>query len=100
MIIISPSSSTRTASPVVASTSDLDPTLGRLNITTESVVRPRSECQAGSDQLKLGHKTKTPLTEEQRRERAVGRFKSKVGEDISEELKNKWKEIHLNPNRK
>ena len=45
----------------------LDPRLGRLEITTENVVKPRSECQGGHSQLNLGNKTKTPLMEEERK---------------------------------
>lgn len=72
----------------------------RLNITTKHVVKPRSECRGGSDQLKLGYKTKTPLTEEQRKARAVARVKEKVGEEVAERLIKKWKEIQLEKKKK
>ena len=71
-----------------------------LNITTKHVVKPRSECRGGSDQLKLGYKTKTPLTEEQRKARAIERVKAKVGEEVAEGLMKKWKEIQLVKERK
>ena len=45
--------------------------------------------------MKLGYKTKTPLTEEQRKARAVARVKEKVGEEVAERLIKKWKEIQL-----
>ena len=70
----------------------LDPRLGRLEITTENVVRPRSECQGGHGQLKLGNKTRTPLTEEERKARAIARVKSKVGEEVANKILKKWEE--------
>ena len=82
---------------VVASPSPQDT---RLNITTENVIRPRSECRGGSDQLKLGYKTKTPLTEEQRKARALERVKAKVGEGVAENLLKKWNEIQSGNDKK
>ena len=71
-----------------------------LNITTKNVVKPRSECRGGSDQLKLCYKTKTTLTKEQRKARAIERVKEKVGEEVAEGLMKKWKEIQLVKERK
>ena len=70
----------------------LDPRLGRLEITTENVVKPRSECQGGHSQLILGNKTKPPLTEEERKARAIARVKSKIGEEIAKKILKKWEE--------
>ena len=70
----------------------LDPRLGRLEITTENVVKPRSECQGGHSQLNLGNKTKTPLMEEERKARTIARVKSKVGEEVANKILKKWEE--------
>ena len=37
-----------------------------LNITTERVIKPRSECKGGSGQLKLGNKTKNPFNHKEK----------------------------------
>ena len=70
-----------------------------LNVTTEQAIKPRSQCSGGSGQLKLGHKTKPALTEKERRERAMDRIKSKVGEEIAEDLHNKWKQVQRDRNK-
>ena len=75
----------------VASSSEAElPTADSTNVTTERVIKARSECKGGRSQLKFGYKTKAPLTEEERKERAISRVKSKVGEEIAENLMTKW----------
>ena len=50
--------------------------------------------------MKLGYKTKTPLTEEQRKARALERVKAKVGEGVAENLLKKWNEIQSGNDKK
>ena len=85
---------------LVASSSEAElPAGDSTNVTTERVIKARSECKGGSGQLKLGYKTKAPLTEEERKERAISRVKSKVGEEIAEKLMTKWKTLQNEKNK-
>ena len=63
-----------------------------------NVVRPRSNCSGGASQLKLGHKTKPPLTLKEKNERATKRVKDKIGNDLAQQLLEKWKEIKKDKN--
>ena len=81
---------------MVASSSEAElPAADSINVTTERVIKARRECKGGSGQLKLGYKTKAPLTEEERKERAI----SQVGEEIAENLMTKWKTLHNEKNK-
>ena len=76
---------------LVASNSEAElPRADSTNVTTERVIKARRECKGGSGQLKLGYKTNSPLTEKERKECAFSRVKSKVGEEIAENLMIKW----------
>ena len=57
------------------------------------MIKARSDCKGGNGQLKLGYRTKAPLTEEERKERAINRVNSKVWEEIAENMMTKWKTL-------
>ena len=63
------------------------------SINTKENIRPRSQCDGGTKQLKLKNQTKGSAPNCTVKERALARINKKVGEDKSAELKARWDEI-------
>ena len=64
-----------------------------MTINTSDNIRPRSECDGGTKQLKLKNITKGPATNEVKKERALERIKKKIGEDKAKDLLDQWEEV-------
>ena len=69
---------------------EMDNDLSVVEVKVE--VASDEECSA-ADPLKLGHRSKVPLAEDIRKERALNRVKAKVGEEIANDLLDKWKQV-------
>ena len=62
-------------------------------INTRDNIRPRSECNGGTKQLKLQNLTKGRATNEVSKARAIERIHRKIGEENAGELLARWQEI-------
>ena len=71
----------------------LDESVEKSINTKDNTIRPRSQCDGGTKQLKLNNQTKGPALNCIVKERALARINQKVGEAKSAELKARWNEI-------
>ena len=62
-------------------------------INTRDNIRPRSECNGGTKQLKLQNLTKGRATNKVSKARAIKRIHRKIGEENAGELLARWQEI-------
>ena len=62
-------------------------------INTQENIRPRSECDGGTRQLKLKNVTKGRATNEELKGRAMARIYRKIGEEKAGEVMARWQEV-------
>ena len=63
------------------------------SVNTKDNIRPRSQCNGGTKQLKLKYVTKGRASNAVLKERALDRINKKVGEEKANEILARWKEI-------
>ena len=61
---------------------------------SNQTIRPRSQCDGGTKQLKNKNKTKGKASSETVKKRAIERVKKKIGEEKAKEVLSGWKEIN------
>ena len=69
------------------------------SVNTTSNIRPRSQCDGGTKQLKLKNNSKGPASNDVVKERALERVKQKIGEDKFKDLNKRWSSVHAQKNK-
>ena len=62
-------------------------------INTSDNIRPRSECNGGTRQLKLKNITKGRASKETQKARAINRVNEKIGQEQAKEMLAQWEEL-------